>query len=158
MMQTIVFHSWVSDRISRFIELRRLSGTDYSSQVRLLAYFDRFLVEHYPSGPAITRQIVDHYLQSLSGLQSRGRSNRFCVVRQLCEYIARTDPCCHVPEPMRGVNSQKAFCPLTNAPSKVEDKQLRAKMEARAKRFARPEAAKKIAEAIIAIALEHQPQ
>ncbi len=35
-MQTIKLHSWLSEQIGRFIELRRLSGTDYSSQARLL--------------------------------------------------------------------------------------------------------------------------
>lgn len=119
-MQTIELHSWLSEQIGRFIELRRLSGTDYSSQARLLAYFDRFLVEHYPNGPAVTRQIVDHYLQSLSRLQPRGRYNRFCVVRQLCEYIARTDPCCHVPESMRGVAAQKTFCPYIFSGKEIE--------------------------------------
>jgi|GEM_PF-6408962 len=47
MMQIIEFHSWLSEQIGRFIELRRLSGTDYSSQARLLGYFDRFLVEQH---------------------------------------------------------------------------------------------------------------
>lgn len=41
MMQTVELHSWLSRQISRFIKLRRLSGTDYSSQARLLLYFDR---------------------------------------------------------------------------------------------------------------------
>jgi hypothetical protein len=65
MMQIIELHSWLSEQIERFIELRRLSGTDYSSQARLLGYFDRFLVEQHPSGPSVTRHIIDHYLQSL---------------------------------------------------------------------------------------------
>ena len=111
MMRTIALHSWLADRISRFIELRRLSGTDYSSQARLLSYFDCFLVAHYSSGSVVTRQMVDHYLQSLAHLRPRVQSNRFCVVRQLCEYIARTDPWCYVPEPIRIVTSQKTFCP-----------------------------------------------
>lgn len=111
MMKSIELHSWLSDRISLFIELRRLSGTDYSSQARLLSYFDRFLVANYPSGPTVTRQMVDHYLHSLTHLRPRVRTNRFCVVRQLCEYIARADPQCYVPESIRIVTSQRTFCP-----------------------------------------------
>ena len=61
-MQTIELHSWLSEQIGRFIELRRLSGTDYSSQTRLLGYFDRFLAEQYPNGSFVTRHIIDHYL------------------------------------------------------------------------------------------------
>ncbi len=120
MMQTIELHSWLSEQIGRFIELRRLSGTDYSSQARLLAYFDRFLVAHYPSGPAVTRQIVDHYLQSLSHLRPRVRLNRSCVVRQLCRYIAQTEPRCHVPEPMRCVTAPKVFHPYIFSEQEIE--------------------------------------
>jgi len=120
MMKTIELHSWLADRIGRFIELRRLSGSDYSSQARLLTYFDRFLVEHYPSGSTVTRQIVDHYLQSLARLRSRVRYNRFCVVRQLCEYIARTDPRCYVPEPLRCVTSPQVFHPYIFSGEEIE--------------------------------------
>ncbi len=110
-MQTIELHSWLSGQIGRFIELRRLSGTDYSSQVRLLGYFDRFLVEQYPNGPFVTRHLIDHYLQSFSHLRPRVQYNRFCVVRQLCRHIAQTDPNCYVPEPMRCVPASKVFHP-----------------------------------------------
>ena len=110
-MQTIELHSWLSGQIGRFIELRRLSGTDYSSQVRLLGYFDRFLVEQYPNGPVVTRHIIDHYLKSLSHLRPRVQYNRFCVVRQLCRHIAQTDPNCYVPDPIRCVLAKKVFHP-----------------------------------------------
>jgi site-specific recombinase XerD len=111
LMQTIELHSWLSEQIGRFIALRRLSGTDYSSQARLLGYFDRFLVEQYPNGPFVTHHIIDHYLQSLSHLCPRVRFNRFCVVRQLCRHIAQTEPRCYLPEPMRCVTSPEVFHP-----------------------------------------------
>ncbi|MCL7489310.1 MAG: hypothetical protein M8357_14180 [Desulfobulbaceae bacterium] len=120
MMKTTELHSWLADRIGRFIELRRLSGSDYSSQARLLIYFDRFLVEHYPSGSTVTRQVVDHYLHSLARLRSRVRYNRFCVVRQLCEYIARTDPHCYVPEPLRCVTAPQGFHPYIFSGEEIE--------------------------------------
>lgn len=110
-MQTIELHSWLSEQIGRFVELRRLSGTDYSSQARLLGYFDRFLVEQYPNGPVVTRHIIDHYLKSLSHLRPRVQYNRFCVVRQLCRHIAQTDPNCYVPDPIRCVLAKKVFHP-----------------------------------------------
>jgi len=120
MMRSIELHSWLADRIGRFIELRRLSGSDYSSQARLLTYFDRFLVEHYPSGPAVTRQIVDHYLRGLPHLRPRVLFNRFCVVRLLCEYIARTDPRCYVPEPMRCITAPQVFHPYIFTGEEIE--------------------------------------
>lgn len=119
-MQTIELHSWLSEQIGRFIELRRLSGTDYSSQARLLGYFDRFLVEQYPNGSFVIRHIIDHYLQSLSHLRPRVRLNRFCVVRQLCRYIAQTEPRCHVPEPMRCVTAPKVFHPYIFSEQEIE--------------------------------------
>ena len=110
-MKTIELHSWLSKQIGRLIELRRLSGTDYSSQARLLGYFDRFLVEQYPNESFVTRYIIDHYLEGLSHLRPRVRLNRLCVVRQLCRHIAQTEPRCHVPEPMRCVTAPKVFHP-----------------------------------------------
>lgn len=110
-MKNIQLHSWLSDQIGRFIELRRLSGTDYSSQARLLGYFDSFLVEQYPNGLFVTPHMIDHYLQNLSHLRPRVRLNRFSVVRQLCQHIAQAEPRCHVPESMRCSTAQKIFHP-----------------------------------------------
>jgi len=90
-------HSCLADEIQNFIHLRRLSGTDYQSQAQLLGYFDRFLFEQQISGSPLTREITDGYLLGLSHLAPRSRSNRFCVVRQLCQYLARNDPCGYVP-------------------------------------------------------------
>lgn len=119
-MMQIKLHSWLSEQIGRFIELRRLSGTDYSSQARLLGYFDRFLVEQYSNESSITRHIIDHYLQSLSHLRPRVQFNRFCVVRQLCRHISQTEPRCYVPESMRSVTSQKVFHPYIFSEQEIE--------------------------------------
>jgi len=119
-MKTIELHSWLSEQIGRFIELRRLSGTDYSSQTRLLEYFDRFLAEQYPDGSFITRHIIDHYLESLSHLRPRVLFNCFCVVRQLCRHIVQTEPHCHVPEPMRCVAASKVFHPYIFSEQEIE--------------------------------------
>lgn len=120
MMQTIELHSCLSRQISRFIELRRLSGTDYSSQARLLLYFDRFLVKQYPNEPSITRHIVDHYQQTIAHLRIRVQFNRLCVVRQLCKYIAQTVPGCYVPESMRCVTAQDVFQPYIFSEQEIE--------------------------------------
>jgi len=113
-------HSSLADEIQNFIHLRRLSGTDYQSQAQLLGYFDRFLFEQQISGPPLTREITDDYLQSLSHLAPRSRSNRFCVVRQLCQYLARNDPCGYVPEPLKVIPSQGAHPPYIYSPSEIQ--------------------------------------
>lgn len=85
--------------IANLIELRRLSGADYASQARLLEYFDRFLVRRNATGPGLGPEIVEEYRESLAHLAPRTRSNRLCVVRQLCRHLAGTDPAGYVPEP-----------------------------------------------------------
>jgi site-specific recombinase XerD len=107
-MSPLKLHSPLAGQIQHFITLRRLSGTDYKSQAQLLGYFDRFLLKQRWNIPRITREITDCYQQSLSHLAPRTRSNRFCVVRQLCEYLARSDPLGYVPEPLRVVPSHGA--------------------------------------------------
>ncbi len=113
-------HSCLASEIQNFIHLRRLSGTDYQSQARLLGYFDRFLLTQGLSEPRITREITDGYQQSLSPLTPRTRSNRFCVVRQLCEYLAGNDPRSYVPEPLRGIPSPGTHPPYIYSPSELQ--------------------------------------
>lgn len=108
-MTPLIFHSSLAPQIESFIRLRQLSGTDYRSQSRLLCYFDRFLCDEKQEGSRLTMQIVDRYLQTLSQLAPRVRGNRFCVVRQLCQYLSRTDPLTYVPEAIRSITSQAAY-------------------------------------------------
>lgn len=105
------FKSCLATQIQRFIALRQLSGTDYQGQALLLSYFDHFLAEHSWRGPRITCQIIDDYQCSLLLLAPRSRGNRFCVVRQLCEYLAATDPQSYVPESIKCGSSGAAYNP-----------------------------------------------
>jgi site-specific recombinase XerD len=106
------FHSFLAESIRRFIELRRLSGTDYHSQAFLLGMFDRFVAEQaVEDEPRVTRRLVDAYQQSLSALAPRTRVNYLCVVRQLCKYLAARDPSVYVPEPGRAIPSRGAHRP-----------------------------------------------
>lgn len=118
-MRILEFCSPLAPRIRSFISLRQLSGTDYQSQALLLSYFDRFLTEETPETPRITRQITDRYLQTLSHLAPRVQSNRFCVVRQLCRYLMRTDPLTFVPEPLRSIPSQAAHQPYIYSETEI---------------------------------------
>jgi site-specific recombinase XerD len=112
--------SSLAPEIQNFIHLRRLSGTDYQSQAQLLGYFDRFLLDQHLSESRITREVTDAYLQSLSHLTPRTRSNRFCVVRQLSQYLARSNPYGYVPEPLRFIPSQGAHLPYIYSPSEIQ--------------------------------------
>ena len=119
-MSPTKLHSPLAKEIQNFIHLRRLSGTDYQSQARLLGYFDRFLLTQQVSELRMTREITDGYEQSLSPLAPRSRSNRFCVVRQFCEYLATNDPRSYVPEPWRVIPSPGAHPPYIYSPSELQ--------------------------------------
>lgn len=119
-MSPLKFQSLLAAQIQNFINLRRLSGADYQSQAQLLGYFDRFLVEQHLSEPRITRETVDRYLKSLSHLAPRSRFNRFCVVKQLCEYLARNDPLGYVPDPLRAISSRGAHQPYIYSNSEIQ--------------------------------------
>ncbi len=118
-MRALKLHSCLAPQIQSFINLRQLSGTDYQSQAQLLGYFDRFLVEEKVSEPRLTPKITEGYQHTLSHLTARVQSNRFCVVRQLCEYLSRTDPLGHVPEPRRRIPSQAAHQPYIYSEAEV---------------------------------------
>jgi site-specific recombinase XerD len=105
------FSSCLAAQMDRFINLRRLSGTDYGSQTRLLGYFDRFLVQQGFNRPPITREITDSYQQSLTTLAPRSGSNRMCVIRQFCQYLAGNDSKSYVPEPLKMIPSYRAHRP-----------------------------------------------
>jgi integrase/recombinase XerD len=119
-MSPLKFQSLLAAQIQNFINLRLLSGTDYQSQAQLLGYFDRFMVEQHLSEPRITRKIVDRYLESLSHLAPRTRYNRLCVVKQLCQYLARNDPEGYVPDPLRSISSRGAHQPHIYSNSEIQ--------------------------------------
>jgi len=97
--------------MKQFIDLRRLSGTDYDSQGKLLEYFDRFLVEEKLSVARLRREITDRYQRRLVHLAPRSRGNRLSVVHQFGAYLARTDPFSYVPESPAGPASYAAHPP-----------------------------------------------
>jgi len=102
-MNTLKLTSPLALPIENFIKLRQLCGRDYRSQGRLLGHFDRFLVEEGIKNTRITRQIIERYHSALSHLTPRDQANRICVVRQLCQYLARNDPYTFIPEPMKTI-------------------------------------------------------
>jgi len=114
------FYSCLAPKIQDFINLRRLSGTNYHSQALLLSYFDHFLAELSYQGSTVTREIIDEYQARLLTLAPRSRNNRFCVVRQLCEYIAASHPQSYIPESMRNISSNVTFKPYIYTLSDIQ--------------------------------------
>lgn len=115
------FHSSMVQRLETFIALRRLAGTDYQSQTRLLGYFDDFLVKQHFNEPCLSRTIVQHYLSSLSELHPRTRYNRLSVVRQFCRYLSRFEPSCYVPEAIGSAKLQTSQIPYIFTKTQIWD-------------------------------------
>lgn len=110
-MSAYQFLSCLAVQMERFVDLRRLAGTDYHSQTRLLGYFDRFLVQQEFSVSCLTREIIDCYQESLTTLAPRSRSNRMSVLRQFCEYLSTKSPQSYVPWPLKTIPSHGARRP-----------------------------------------------
>jgi len=119
-MSDVQLSSCLADQMQRFIDLRRLAGTDYGSQARLLSYFDRFLSEQGVTEPRIACQITDAYQRTLSHLRPRVQENRYSVVRQFCEYLSRTDPLGYVPDFFRTHPSQDATPRYIYSPTDIQ--------------------------------------
>jgi len=118
-MNGIKLASLLATQIENFIKLRQLCGRDYRSQSLLLAYFDRFLAQEKLKKPHITRPIIERYHTTLSHLSPRVQANRMCVVRQLCEYLARHDVRTFIPEPMKTMSSSVARKPYIYSASEL---------------------------------------
>ncbi len=92
-----LFVSSLAKPFNAFVAVKRVSGTDYLSQTRLLKQFDRFLQSRDYLHSIIVTTIFNDYLATLSHLSKRARDNHLCVIRQVCHFIAQTDQRCYIP-------------------------------------------------------------
>ena len=119
-MNTPEFHSCLANEFGRFVELRRLTGSDYHGQARMLSYFDRFLQQQGVTEPRLTREIIDAYRETLGHLCACTQGNRLNVVRQFCQYLSRSDPQGYVPERRRGPRPEDARRLHIYSPTEVQ--------------------------------------
>lgn len=110
-MKELNFHSRFRKKMEYFVNLRRLSGTDYQSQIKLLEYFDHFLIKQYPDRNHLTPDVVQSYLETNQNLHIRSSYNRFCVVRQFCCYLSQFDQATYIPESRRTPQSNSSRIP-----------------------------------------------
>jgi len=105
------FYSPFAEHMVAFVALRRLSGSDYTSQTRLLRAFDRFLVEQHITTPYITRELFQRYLATRVHLTPRAKQNCLCVIRQFCHYLSQTEPDCYLPIATESKKSADCYHP-----------------------------------------------
>lgn len=105
------FHSCLAKRMEKFVALRRLAGTDYQSQIKLLKYFDDFLFKKQLNSQYLTRDIIDRYLCTVSYLHKRTQYNRFSVLSQFCRYLSQFEPLCYIPQTIHCAKSASSRIP-----------------------------------------------
>ncbi len=120
-MKPLNFGSHFKQRMEGFVNLRRLSGTNYQSQIQLLGYFDNFLVQKYPDAQNITSHMVESYLASNQKLSKRSIGNRFSVVRQFTQYLSQFDTLCYVPDSRPIPKSNSSRIPYIYSQIQIKD-------------------------------------
>ncbi|MCP4147258.1 MAG: tyrosine-type recombinase/integrase, partial [bacterium] len=80
-MKPIDFSSSLCDELKHFVELKQLSGSDYHSSAMFLLRFDRHLINRSFKGKALTKAILQNYLDDFGHLSIRGFSNQYGVLR-----------------------------------------------------------------------------
>jgi integrase len=78
--------------LQSFLELRRRAGRRTVSDEKILLYLDRFLISEIKPGQALTRQVVERWIQSMRHLTTGTRLNRLSMLRQFCRYLSYFDP------------------------------------------------------------------
>jgi len=99
-MKEYIFQSSLADRIKTFVALKRLSGNTYKTQTLILKYFDQFLARKRFKAKHLTRNVYEQYLDTLSHLHPRYRSDQCSVIRQLSIYLSRFEPDSYIPDPV----------------------------------------------------------
>ena len=100
-MKILKFKSHLKKQMENFVNLRRLPGTDYNSQIMLLEYFDNFLVKEGFNLAYLNRDIIARYFSENSHLLPRTLYNRFSIIRQFCRYLYQFNPVCYIPESIK---------------------------------------------------------
>jgi integrase len=90
-MATCLFRSPLASRLQAFLEARYGRGRGGISSQKILLYLDQFLVTELKLGQPITREVAEHWLESMAHLSPNTRINRLCILRQFCRYLSYFD-------------------------------------------------------------------
>jgi integrase/recombinase XerD len=90
-MATCLFRSPLASRLQSFLELRRRAGRRSVSDEKILLYLDRFLMSELNPGQAISRHVVERWIESMRHLSTGTRLNRLSMLRQFCRYLSYFD-------------------------------------------------------------------
>lgn len=95
---TTAYVSFLADQFNAFVAFRRSLGFAYTTQTYILRQFDRVVQQEMRSPGAVTREVVEAYLETLASLRALTRRTRLSVIRQFLLYLWRLEPQTYVPE------------------------------------------------------------
>ena len=72
----------MAENIRQYLELRQSFGAVLKNARLCLDQFDRFLADHFKEAPAVTREMIQGYLATLTHLSKRTRYDRVTHLRQ----------------------------------------------------------------------------
>ena len=104
-MSIPTFKSCLKNDIHDFCVLRYGDGIGHRTPVWVMTAFDRYLFENNIQDPHLTREVIDGYLQGISHLASKTRSNYNSTVRQFCKLLAYSHADCYIPDPVKRVEA-----------------------------------------------------
>lgn len=90
-MATCLFRSPLAFRLQAFLESRRRAGRRSVSDGKILLRLDRFLMGELQPGQALTRPVVERWVESMQHLSPGTRVNRLTLLRQFCRYLSHFD-------------------------------------------------------------------
>lgn len=110
-MKALVFSSSLNSVMTRFIELKQYSGSNYRSQAKLLLRFDRYLKLQHETLTCLRPLLMQSYLDTLSHLCNRGLSNHYCVLHQFSVYLNQYNPASYVLPPRPAIDRSYSRLP-----------------------------------------------
>jgi len=88
---TCIFRSAMSHRLGMYLETRCLGGQNRVLEIKRLTMLDRFFRRTLSGGQAITREIVEKFVDSLEHLNPSTRCNYICWFKNFCIYLSHFD-------------------------------------------------------------------
>ena len=87
-MATCLFRSPLAPRLQAFWDTHYARSHSGPGSQKILRYLDRFLIGELKPGQTISRQVVEHWNESMTHLSPNTRINRLCVLRRFCRYLS----------------------------------------------------------------------
>ncbi|MCL5961603.1 MAG: tyrosine-type recombinase/integrase [Chloroflexi bacterium] len=119
-MRVPTFTSALASTLLSFAEYRHALGYGDHTLLSRLAHFDRYLAASGWTRPYLTRQVVEDWVASDVGLQSRSRAGRLHTMRLLGRFLAQTNPETYIPGPAWGWSQGSGFRPHIYTPAEIK--------------------------------------